>query len=841
MIKYSKSLRIVFALFLTLSLFINNFPYSDKNLISFEQDSNISTKGLNLPNMAINLDWNETLIRTGNASGRAVVVDSDGNIYLTGKEYNTSRGVFDIIIAKYNSSGVQKWKSYWRNISDSVGHDIAIDQPNNLYITGYIGNTTEDHDIILLKYDSTGAYQWNQTWGGKQGDIGYGIALNNSDIFITGITESYGTLGDVVLVKFDSSGHFQWNKTLGGSEMDIGYNLEVDALGNIYIAGNTSSFGAPASNGYLIKYNYTNEFEWNITWGGSLADDFYDLALNNAGDIYICGNSKSYSQGLSDITLFKYNSSGHLQFNESWPGSAQDYGYSIVVDSKNNSYITGYTQSYGGSDKDVCIIKFNSSGNFQWYKLWTQGFEDGGYDIALDQFNNKVITGATQTPGGDFDLFLAKFSPLPDDFTITGTLRDGILNISWQPSLEAENYSLYQNDKPITEFGQTNDSLTIVEGNTNRTYELKNLDEDVYYFMAIAFNKYGNTSSNCLKITVVLDGVKPGGDDGGGSGGDLGIGPEDSIIFPILLAIIIGLLGVTYSASRKYHGRTPSHLDTIEYKTSNIHFSIYTPTSISPGTKFILNLWAYLNKQKANMELEASKEGVYEKKEEKGPISAKKGDIFQVLLILPEEFEVLNNLDTITWLGDITKATFPVSVPKTIDIGIYFGEVQILIDGITKLRIHFTLEIGEAKTERIDSTQDIQEITKYFASYSSKDRVEVMKRVQGFMARSGATVFVDCLSMNPGENWEHKIYEEISKSDMLLLFWSLEAKQSEWVKKEWTFALNNRGLDFIQPFPLEDPRRAEPPKELESLHFNDKYLMILKGLDPDGVTLEISH
>ncbi len=285
----------------------------------------------------------------------------------------------------------------------------------------------------------------------------------------------------------------------------MGYNLDIDSLGNIYITGYTSSFGVAASNGYLLKYNSSDVLEWNITWGGSLPDDFYDLAIDNDNNIYVCGNSERYSQGYSDIILLKYNSSGYLQFNESSQGSKQDSGYSIVLDSKNNTYITGYTESYGVSDRDACIVKFNSSGKFKWYKLWTRGLEDEGYSIAIDQADNKVIAGKfRQTPGGDYDIFLAKFSPKPDDFIITSSAGspdpDGNLTISWQPALDALSYSLYQYDKLITEY---NDSLTkIVDGNTNRTFELKELTEDIYYFMAIAFNEYGNTTSNCLKITV---------------------------------------------------------------------------------------------------------------------------------------------------------------------------------------------------------------------------------------------------------------------------------------------------------------------------------------------------
>ncbi len=502
--KFKKS-YIVFVLLFSMSVFYSSLFHAPLNFNLNNSNPIDSHNSPVRPNLAINLDWNETLINTGEDSGRDIVFDVDGNTYLAGKEYNTSRGVFDIIIAKYNSSGNQEWKSTWQHTSGSIGYGIAMDSSQNLYITGYAKNTSTDYDIVLLKYSNNGVYQWNRTWGGNFDDKGYGIVINNTDdIFITGSTESYGTFGDVVLLKFNSTGNFEWYKNFGGTDTDVGKNLDIDSHGNVYITGYTSSFGVAISNGYLLKYNSSNMLEWNKTWGGSLPDDFYDLVIDNDDNVYVCGNSKSYSQGFSDITLLKYNSSGYLQFNESWQVSEQDYGYSIVLDSKNNTYITGYTESYGGIDRDVVIVKFNSSGKFQWYKLWTRGLEDEGYNIAIDQADNKVITGKSQTPGGDYDIFLAKFSPEPDEFIITSSAGipdpDGNFTISWQPALDALNYSIYQYDKQITKY---NYSLTkLVEGNTNRTFERKELTEDIHYFMTIAFNEYGNTSSNCLKITV---------------------------------------------------------------------------------------------------------------------------------------------------------------------------------------------------------------------------------------------------------------------------------------------------------------------------------------------------
>ena len=49
-----------------------------------------------------------------------------------------------------------------------------------------------------------------------------------------------------------------------------------------------------------------------------------------------------------------------------------------------------------------------------------------------------------------------------------------------------------------------------------------------------------------------------------------------------------------------------------------------------------------------------------------------------------------------------------------------------------------------------------------------------------------------------------------------------QQKKSEWVRKEWEYALSNRGIDFINPIPLESPETAPPPPELsQTLHFGD--------------------
>ncbi|MBN2000490.1 toll/interleukin-1 receptor domain-containing protein [candidate division KSB1 bacterium] len=117
-------------------------------------------------------------------------------------------------------------------------------------------------------------------------------------------------------------------------------------------------------------------------------------------------------------------------------------------------------------------------------------------------------------------------------------------------------------------------------------------------------------------------------------------------------------------------------------------------------------------------------------------------------------------------------------------------------------------------------------IKKAFASYSSKDREKVIQRVQGIFA-AGVEVYLDIVNLRSGEKWAAEIRRNIIASDVFYLFWSSHARDSAYVREEWQCALETKGLDFINPLPLEDPNIVPPPKELSSLHFNSFYLMML--------------
>jgi type VI secretion system protein len=89
-------------------------------------------------------------------------------------------------------------------------------------------------------------------------------------------------------------------------------------------------------------------------------------------------------------------------------------------------------------------------------------------------------------------------------------------------------------------------------------------------------------------------------------------------------------------------------------------------------------------------------------------------------------------------------------------------------------------------------------------------------------------VFVDVFSLRSGDRWEQKLKDYVPTRDTFYLFWSKRASESVWVEREWRLALESRGLDYIDPVPLEEPGLAPPPPELAALHFADAYVSYIR-------------
>ena len=348
-----------------------------------------------------------------------VALDSADNAYITGYTFSFGPGCkcskASIPFLKYNSSGNLQWEKLWSGsgsiTEQDTGTAIAVNSSGDVYIAGYTVNLSGGpENVLLLKFNSTGSIVWQKAWGGSVVNQAFGVALDsNGHIYVTGAT-SYGAGNlDVFLSKFDSAGSLLWQKTWGGSGQDRGLGVAVDASGNIYVTGETASFGAGSFDVVLLKFNSAGGLLWQKTWGGS-SDDFGSAVVVDAsGNLYITGYTRNFGAGIFDVLLLKFDPTGALLWQRTWGGSQNEYGYGVAVDASGNAYVTGATDSFGAGAYDAFLLKLSSSGALLNQEIY------GGPGPA-DNFSYSIVVNST---GDAFATGEVGEAP-PYSFTTTG-------------------------------------------------------------------------------------------------------------------------------------------------------------------------------------------------------------------------------------------------------------------------------------------------------------------------------------------------------------------------------------------------------------------------------------
>ncbi|MFN6463015.1 MAG: toll/interleukin-1 receptor domain-containing protein [Nostoc sp. DedVER02] len=264
--------------------------------------------------------------------------------------------------------------------------------------------------------------------------------------------------------------------------------------------------------------------------------------------------------------------------------------------------------------------------------------------------------------------------------------------------------------------------------------------------------------------------------------------------------------------------------------------SVFSPASVTPNDMFLVQVFVHLPEEVESVKQyaqqfdpEAKQLGVRSL-----GIPIKRGSELTFNLSIPK-LEVDDPIQQLTWNGRADSIQFGVTVPGDITQKTVIATVTVSQNTIPLGHLKFKLSIIPSTSSTSKDPQLVGEVARYyrkaFVSYSSKDRIEVLKRVQG-LAVTGIAVFQDVLSLEPGDRWEQELYRNIDECDLFLLFWSTAAKESPWVLKEVLYALERQGSDRLRspeiiPVIIEGPPLVPPPPELQDLHFNDKLLYFM--------------
>lgn len=142
---------------------------------------------------------------TGGDRATDMGIDNFGNIILTGYGSGVGAGNFDYVIIKYNTSGDSLWVKRFNGAANDndEAYSLALDDSNNIYVTGRSISAGVSWDYLTIKYSSLGAQLWTVSYNNNANDIAFKVAVDkNNNVFVTGISDRGGIIYDYVTVKY---------------------------------------------------------------------------------------------------------------------------------------------------------------------------------------------------------------------------------------------------------------------------------------------------------------------------------------------------------------------------------------------------------------------------------------------------------------------------------------------------------------------------------------------------------------------------------------------------------------------------------------------------------------
>ena len=356
--------------------------------------------------------WVSNFYESGFACAKAITVDKMGNVYTGGY----SNGYACTI--KYNSSGVMLWVSKYKYLSN--GGDeilaIAVDDYGNVYAAGRSESNrpwplpSPGNDYLIIKYNSNGDSLWVRRY--KSSSIGssdnnlYSMCIDiEGNSYVTGESPGVNSGRQLCTIKYNTNGVQQWivrNDTMRNSG---GYKITRDPAANdIYVCGYMGGGSFPQY--FMVsKINASGIKQWDRYYTDSPSSTSYDVLVDNNHDIVAVGRA-SYSQTGDEYLTIKYNVLGDSiwvrRFNVTTISSSMTPV--VTIDKYNSIYLTG--NRLNNSDFEFATLKYDINGN----QNWLMTYPGGGEKVAVDKNLNVYVAGANGCAGTGRDYLTIKYS-----------------------------------------------------------------------------------------------------------------------------------------------------------------------------------------------------------------------------------------------------------------------------------------------------------------------------------------------------------------------------------------------------------------------------------------------
>jgi len=307
--------------------------------------------------------WTRTYGGTDHDIASSLESTAEGDFIITGETASFGAGEHDAYLLKMDPDGDTLWARTYGGSGYERGTQVVCTQDGRYAVCGRTSSFgAGDFDFYLVLVDSNGDTLGTHTYGGSGTDMGFAIDKTHDGGFIlAGVTDSYGAGDfDFYLVKTDSQGSVQWQQTYGGSGMEWCHDAIQCADSGFVILGSTDTWTHGSSDFYVVRTDISGDTLWTRVYGTVYSEGGNSVRQTADGGFVMAGFSGDWEAGWGDIYVLRTDALGDTLWTHSYsrdPASNRETSGEIFIDSEGYYILTGQSETGGSGFYDGWILK----------------------------------------------------------------------------------------------------------------------------------------------------------------------------------------------------------------------------------------------------------------------------------------------------------------------------------------------------------------------------------------------------------------------------------------------------------------------------------------------------
>lgn len=427
------------------------------------------------PSFAQPVFFERTFGGTGSDISETLRQLGDGSIFIVGHSDSGGSGSADIVLVKLDKFGNTKWVKYFGGTYNDYGLGMEVLSDGNLAIVGETNTASSGIDAILLKVDTAGNELWRKIFSTPVNESVRSVTETPDGGFILcGFQNDSFNSNDTYVIKLDSAGNLQWQNTYGGTSNDYGNRVFNISGGGYILTADTKSFGAGGYDVELIKLDSQGTAVWDSTYGDQYENGCQGMIITADGKYLSFGETEIYSGSPYHYFMHLIDTNGATIWKKVFGGLGTDAVFEVVETPSGDFVCTGYSNSNSNGQQplDLVVFRTDSAGTVQWSRLYGTPFIDIGYDIVASIDNGYLITGKTFAEDDQFYLLHVDQQGIVGIPSIEASVSpvhafpnpsNGSFYLTLPSALTSYKISVYSPEGKLVRYLETNTVNTVIE------------------------------------------------------------------------------------------------------------------------------------------------------------------------------------------------------------------------------------------------------------------------------------------------------------------------------------------------------------------------------------------